>query len=513
MAQVSYGTITINDITDITDTYLQYCMVADNVTVNNISESSWFVLSSDTTVQNKYYYVFNSSDNQYHIVTATGSENPTSLGWYEDKPYPTWQSGYQIWIRQVTIKEGIDLPEYGTPYLDTAVNQINTSVINIDNRLKTFFYPGDITRDFSGAFVTGKTEAEGLVETNSNTYGFNTRVATGLISMGYNRLPLLEMGLLGNDFNGIKLYSPVVENSQITNTIKGLELSNNGLNFYNTNGDVISSFGNSISLASNGAAITIGSTSSYNTYINSQGLYLRNGITANATLDSNGLVLNKGGVIAGTASQSGFIYLSTESYGSYSINGSSGISDWKEIIGTKFGVRADGTLYANNAVIKGNITATSLTIDSGATVTGVVVPSEISDMATKTYVGNQGYQTASDVDDIISDTNVSSLKDGNSYATQVYADEKASDAEANASYSLEIKVTAINYVANTATLVAIPYYQGSITIPSGVTLTYTWYRDSISSSNIVGSNSNTLNVTNTNTMGLEHNYICVISKS
>ena len=75
-----------------------------------------------------------------------------------------------------------------------------------------------------------------------------------------------------------------------------------------------------------------------------------------ATLDSNGLILSKGGVKAGTPNQSGFIYLSTEPYGSYSVNGSSGISDWKEIIGTKFGVRTDGTLYANNAVISGQIT-------------------------------------------------------------------------------------------------------------------------------------------------------------
>lgn len=409
MAQVSYGTITINDITDISDIYLQYCMVADNITANNIPENSWFVLSSDTTVQNKHYYIFNNSDNQYHIITVTGSENPASLGWYEDKPYPTWQSSNQIWIREARIKEGIDLPEYGTPYLDTAVNQINTSVINIDNRLKTFFYPGDTTRNFSGAFVTGKTEAEGLVKTNSNTYGFNTRVATGLISMGYNRLPLLEMGLLGNDFNGIKLYSPVVENSQIIDTIKGLELSDNGLNFYNTNGVVTSSFGNSISLASNGATITIGSTNSYNTYIDSQGLSLRNGITENAKLDSNGLVLSKGGIQAGSisAGNDGYIYLSTEDYpletftkttdlvidsskdyyeyssanseyiqvtnpivsdiGSYYEREGTGLTigehtpanmvedvsnvdpAWRQIIGSKFGVDSEGNLYANDA--------------------------------------------------------------------------------------------------------------------------------------------------------------------
>lgn len=99
----------------------------------------------------------------------------------------------------------------------------------------------------------------------------------------------------------------------------------------------------------------------------------------------------------------------------------------------------------------------------------------------------------------------------NTVASTAYADGKASAAEANASYSVEIQVTTINYINNSATLVAIPYYQGSTTMPGGVTLTYTWYRDSVSSTNIVGSNSNTLQVTNTDTMGLDHSYICVIS--
>jgi hypothetical protein len=81
----------------------------------------------------------------------------------------------------------------------------------------------------------------------------------------------------------------------------------------------------------------------------------------------------------------------------------------------------------------------------------------------------------------------------------------------NALYSVEIKVTAIDYVANTATLTAIPFYQGSTNIPNDVTLVYTWYKDSVISSNIVGSNSNTLTITNTTAMGLNRIYFCVIS--
>lgn len=79
-----------------------------------------------------------------------------------------------------------------------------------------------------------------------------------------------------------------------------------------------------------------------------------------AQLDANGLVLSEGGIEAGNAGQSGFIYLSTENYGSnLTINGHQA-PNWKEIIGTKFGVDADGNLYASNATISGAITATSL---------------------------------------------------------------------------------------------------------------------------------------------------------
>lgn len=86
--------------------------------------------------------------------------------------------------------------------------------------------------------------------------------------------------------------------------------------------------------------------------------------TVDAELTSNGLVLSKGGIKSGSinADNSGFIYLSTENYGSnLTINGHQA-SNWREIIGTKFGVDADGNLYASSANVKGVITATSGTI-------------------------------------------------------------------------------------------------------------------------------------------------------
>lgn len=80
-----------------------------------------------------------------------------------------------------------------------------------------------------------------------------------------------------------------------------------------------------------------------------------------ATLNSNGLVLSEGGIKSGdvNAGNSGFIYLSTKNYGSnLTINGHQALN-WREIIGTKFGVDADGNLYASSATISGIITVNS----------------------------------------------------------------------------------------------------------------------------------------------------------
>lgn len=98
----------------------------------------------------------------------------------------------------------------------------------------------------------------------------------------------------------------------------------------------------------------------------------------NALLDSNGLVLKKGGIVAGTYDSSAsdvnqnYVYLSSIDHpvgvdgvtiGNFTPTSTS--EKWRQVIGTKFGVTNAGTLYASNAHIEGAITATSLTIGSG----------------------------------------------------------------------------------------------------------------------------------------------------
>ena len=121
----------------------------------------------------------------------------------------------------------------------------------------------------------------------------------------------------------------------------------------------------------------------YNTHIGASGIKLRyneidlsawtnNSLSfynpstheADAILTSNGLVLSKGGIVVGTTGSNNSIYISTDNLGS-SVESlvptpSGGISktDWRAVIGSKFGVDSEGNLYANNADISGRIIAT-----------------------------------------------------------------------------------------------------------------------------------------------------------
>ena len=275
---ISYGSITVTDITDITDVYLQYGLALAGANVTNA-------------------YPFN----------GTGE-----VSW--STTYPTWVSGYQVWIREVTIKEGIALPDYGTPYLDIAVNQINTNLINLQTKVKK------IWSDNTGTHMASGIGNNDVTENDTSTYGFNSWINTSSLNFKYNNISLMEMGLLANNFNGIKLYSPITTNGVIS------------------------------------------------------------GNRLDATLDADGLTLLKGGIVAGnyTAGQNGYIYLSTENGPRISINGftpGTGQNDpqWRAIIGTKFGVLSDGSLYARNGKFNGRIEATegyfnsSVTIGNGGT--------------------------------------------------------------------------------------------------------------------------------------------------
>lgn len=161
---------------------------------------------------------------------------------------------------------------------------------------------------------------------NPANWEYNTNIGANGINLRYNEVVLSQWTT-----NGLTFYLPASSGGVVTQGSKGLEITQSGINFYNPT---------------------------------SHGV--------DATLDSNGLTLTKGGIKVGTPNSRGFVYLSSEDYPKGSPNGitinghnPTGETDaaWRQIIGTKFGVDADGVLYAQDAVITGQITIGNHDID------------------------------------------------------------------------------------------------------------------------------------------------------
>ena len=280
--------------------------IANSIAQQTIEDSQGAMSQANNGIKEIYrvWYRTNSSSTPNKPSThVTETRNDVNNIWTKVKPIENSNYRYYFYCEETITNGGVS--SWTNPVLDiTTLSKYEVEAL--DSRTKTFFFPGDSS--YPGAYVVGKNSDDGLNQADISTYGFNTRVTTTGISIGYNAAKVLHLKTTPSPAS-LDFYKPP--------TISGSTVEEGELA---------------------------------------------------ASLSSTGLILNKGGVKAGTPNQSGFIYLSTEPYGSYPVNGSSGINDWKEIIGTKFGVRADGTLYANEAHINGAITATSLTISSNTTI-------------------------------------------------------------------------------------------------------------------------------------------------
>ena len=94
-------------------------------------------------------------------------------------------------------------------------------------------------------------------------------------------------------------------------------------------------------------------------YINNGGLNLGVDNTIYTELTTGGLKIKKGGIVGGDVNTNNYIYLSTEPHTGTAVTIGGNSSNWKLIVGTKFGVTGAGDLYATNANIQGIVNATS----------------------------------------------------------------------------------------------------------------------------------------------------------
>ena len=495
MSQVSYGTITITDTTDIERIYVEYCRSTSNQLNTSVNPP---------VVPN---------------ITVAWSENT-----------PPWVNGQYIWQRSVVKKSGSTNLTYGTPVCLTgaagatgAAGQSLTATkteytiaasnvtINLSNHTSYTWttntpdydsskpaYWGRITNTYTNPAKTeylfykdeALTKAVADAAIANSVAQHANEDAQGAMSQAAAAQQLATQvdTLLGGHFlwHGTALSSLTKAGARVVEQVKNgtTDVSSTPSQWHhnvNIGADGIQLRYNEAVMAQLAANQTSGNTAlkfykpptvsgstttqgalAMELSSNALKFYGSSTSIADATLNSTGLKLAKGGIIVNTPGANNGVYISSDNLGSTITSLDADKTNWRAVIGSKFGVDSEGNLYANNATISG-----AITVQAG------------SNVYTKTEA------------------------DG---AFDAYG------AATDASYSVEIKVSAVDYIANTATLVAIPYFQGSTTIPTDVSLIYTWYKDDIENSNIVGSNSNILNITNTTAMGLNHNYICVISK-
>ena len=261
---------------------------------------------------------------------------------------PAANESYQYYFYCDQTKTGGGVYSWSEVILDTStLSQYQIGAMSA--KVRNYWW------DSAGAHIAGGTSTSGEISATSPTssYGYNTLTGLTGISFKYNDAKVVD---LNSTTPSLDFYQPpTISGSTVTQGKKTMMLSANALRFYDPS----------------------------------------DGTTEQAKLDTNGLVLSKGGIKAGTSRTNDFIYLSSANFadtisghnaGTVSLDNYTA-TDWRQLIGTKFGVRADGTLYANNAVISGTITVGSgSTIDSGATIGGTTI---LSDVVTNAAAGAQ----------------------------------------------------------------------------------------------------------------------------
>ena len=274
------------------------------------------------TITRLWYAKANSTAPAAPTTHITTSSVTTYNAWNIKRPNANDSYPYYFYCDEICTGGGVY--SWSEVTLDTS-NLSQYQIGALTAKVKNFWW------DSSGAHVASGKNGNEVTEGTISTYGYHGLMGLTGISFNYDDAKVVD---LNSTTPSLDFYQPpVASGNTVTPGKKTMTLSANALRFYNPT----------------------------------------DGTSEQAILDTNGLVLKKGGIKSGSvnAGNSGFIYLSTENYGSNLTINNHQASNWREIIGTKFGVDADGNLYASNVEISGKITASSLTIGSGATVSGL----------------------------------------------------------------------------------------------------------------------------------------------
>lgn len=324
----------------------------------------------------------------------------------DDEAYP-----YYFYCDQTITGGGV--ASWSTVTLDTSTLS-KYEIIATNVRTQNFFKGKDATYD--GWFASGRSSDNGLKENDAETYYYNARFGATHIALGYNKTPVIDLDGSNGTINIYRFPTIDSTSNKVTSAgALGMRLSATSLIFYEP---------------------PVGN----------------NNPVAAATLNANGLNIVDGSIELANGTNDS-VKISNSDF-ARNINNISR-SNLRMAIGSKFGVKNDGTLYATGAEISGDLTASSLKIN------------------------------------------------GNNYLTDITT--ISSKASNNAEYEVVIKVNSIDYTNSSATLIAIPTKLGESTTGS-----FVWYKNAISTAH-GGTVSTTTNTNDTLTVSdLDALYIAVL---
>lgn len=416
-----------------------------NANIANIGGSFYIspTLSSAASSVTISTYHDNGTNTDYYSIAVSGGSFATSSSGI------TWSTGSKVMVTGSVTKDNVTYP-------------LGTCTGNLSAISSTSFTVNQIAQSGIDSAIPGDSTTNGSLAILINTFGSGTIFTSDEIkismyeigpSTAYKPVGILLTSYGINKETYIDIYGGVnVKNTDLTDNIPdGFTDPNVRIGYLGGIPAYQDSNGNSHK--------PVG-----------WGIYTDNGYFKGVVVADSGLV---GNFTISTDLHSGTtgIGLGTNVYVSPGTQAPAGISIanspenliWAFTAGSNFGVTTNGTLYANNAEIKGKIKADSGYIASGIT------------------IGSGGTTTIGDV---------------NTTAN-------------NASYSVEIQVSDINYINNSATLVAKVYYKGEL--QNNPSVNYFW-----SKIGGTGAIPNTV-VTNTATLQLPQNsdlaatYVCTIS--
>lgn len=334
------GQITLKVITDVKSTTYYYLLQssmapAPSTPTTNPPGSGWsttepeffaYIPTQDASVfPGKDYYTRSGSAGDYtYTIVSNPTGNPSTNSYYE-KIYGDTRSLY-VTVQTLYTDNTF---EYSTPSLSSSYEAAKEAY----NRAKTAL---DLAGDSKQYFW-------------EQPSSYSAAIPAGIY---VTHIPQSQFKASGGPTQG----NILIQDTGLTirnGAISLASLTGNALNFYNP--------GNSNRLTLS---------------INSNGLQLYGSSisTPDASLTANGLTLTRGGITVDTVGSNNGMYISSENLGSAIPSlvptPSSGIpkTNWRAVIGSKFGVDSEGNLYANEAHISGEITASKLMISSNATI-------------------------------------------------------------------------------------------------------------------------------------------------